>query len=93
MSGFVSNTTYDSSNILRVSVIASFDIAKHIKPLYVRISSESFKIYSSYEKQSFQELLEFQCQIIDGDLLKPLTITYHKHENIWTIPRIYSKNN
>ena len=89
MPGFVSNTTYDSSNILIVSVIASFDTNKHIKPLYVRINSGSFKIYSSWLKQSYQGLLEFQCQIIDDDILKNLALTYHKQENILTIPKAF----
>ena len=88
MPGVVSNTTYDHTNINIVSVIASFDTDGHIKPLYVRISEDSLKIYSSWLKPSFRGLMEFQCKVIDNDCLKPLVLTYHMTENVWTIPKI-----
>ena len=89
MSGYVSNTSYDfSNNITIVSVIASFDTDGHVKPLYVRINEESLKIHSSWLKPSFKNLMEFQCKVIDNDCLKPLLLTYHKIENVWTIPKI-----
>ena len=82
MSRFAPNTIYN--NI--VSVIASFDSEGHVKPLYVRINEDSLKVYSSCPKPSFYDFLEFQCKVIDHDYLKPLLLTYHKKENIWTIP-------
>lgn len=78
------------STIESVSVIASFNTNGHIKPLYVRINSESFKVYSSYSKQSYLGLLEFQCQIIDDDILKNLVLTYNKRENIWTTSKTFT---
>lgn len=87
MSGIVSPTPYDCSNLAKVSVIASFDVQGHVKPLYVRINEESLKIHSSWEKPSFRGLMEFQCKVIDNDCLKPLTLTYHNADNIWTIPK------
>lgn len=84
----VSNTSYDHTNIDIVSVIASFDTDGHIKPLYVRINEDSLKVHSSWLRPSFQNLMEFQCKVIDNNCLKPLILTYHKVENVWTIPKI-----
>lgn len=89
MSGYASKTTFNYANCIDiVSVIASFDADGHVKPLYVRINEESLKVKSSWLKPSFQGLMEFQCKVIDGDCLKPLLLTYHKTENVWTIPKI-----
>lgn len=85
MSNHISNTAYNM-----VPVIASFDSEGHVRPLYVRINEVSLKIYSSYEKPSFHGFMEFQCKVIDNNCLKPLILTYHKRENIWSTPRQYT---
>ena len=76
------------SNIEFVPVIASLDSDGHIKPLYVRINTESLKIHSCWLKPSFQGFAEFQCKVIDNGYLKPLTLMYHKNEGVWSIPKI-----
>lgn len=81
----MSNHTLNTSYTI-VPVIAAFDSEGHVKPLYVRINEASFKVHSSCEKPSFQGFLEFQCKVIDHNYLKPLLLTYHKRENIWTTP-------
>lgn len=88
MSGKVSYTSYDCKNNTLVSVIASFDTEGYIRPLYVRIGNESLKIHSSWIKPSFSESMEYSCKVIDEGVLKPLILTYHKRENVWTIPRV-----
>lgn len=82
----VSNTSYDYMPHTIVSVIASFDTKGHVRPLYVRIGEESYKVHSSWLKPSFRGILEFRCQIVDGDSLKPLILEYHQSENVWIIP-------
>lgn len=80
------NTICENIHNNIVPVIASFDAEGHVKPLYVRINESSLKVYSSWLKPSFQGVLEFQCNVIDNNCLKPLLLTYHKRENVWTIP-------
>lgn len=87
MPGYVSNNSYDyiPSNI--VSVIASFDTDGHVRPLYVRINDDALKVHSSWLKPSFGGLMKFNCKVIDQGFLKPLLLTYHKTEGVWTIPK------
>lgn len=87
MAGYISNNSYDCIPSNLVSVIASFDTDGHIKPLYVRINEEALKVHSSWLKPSFAGLLEFNCRIVDQGYLKPLVLTYHKNEGVWTIPK------
>ena len=87
MSGIISQTPYDCSSLTKVSVIASFDALGHIKPLYVRINEESLKVHSVWEKPSIRGIMEFQCKVIDNNCLKPLSLTYHNADNIWTVPK------
>jgi len=81
----ISHTSYDYSNGIIVPVIASFDTEGHMRPLYVRIGGNSFKIHSSWLKSSLACSV-FQCQIIDNKTMKPLILTYHPLENVWTVP-------
>lgn len=76
----------DSSHLKIVSVIASFDTSGNITPLYVRIGEDSLKIYNSVcSSASTYRLLSFDCEVMDGDLVKPLRLTYHSEEQVWTI--------
>lgn len=88
MSGVISTTSYDCNTLEIVSVIASFDTDGHVKPLYVRINQESLKVHSSWMKPSFRGFLEFQCKVIDNGCLKPLTLSYHKNDNVWVTPKL-----
>ena len=87
MSATVFRTSYDFYNVTLVPVIASFDSEGHIMPLYVRINGESFKIRSAWLKPSFHSTSIFQCQIEDNGTIKPLILTYHHRENVWTISK------
>lgn len=81
----MNHSHYSHLNI--ISVIASFDSEGHVKPLYVRIADESFKVHSSYVKSYCSGILELNCQIIDQEYLKPLTLTYFPHDRIWAMPK------
>lgn len=83
----ISYSSYDSSSMDIVSVIASFDCSGNVKPIYVRINGENFKIVSAIYKPS-TTLQEYKCQIIDNDILKPVTLTYHPRNYIWTLPKL-----
>lgn len=82
----ITNTTFDHMTHTIVSVIASFDTEGHVRPLYVRIGEEPYKVHSSWLKPSFRGILEFRCKIIDGNRLKPLILEYHQSENVWIVP-------
>lgn len=71
-----------------VPVIASFDTNGNIKPIYVRINNESLKIISAinYSESTFN-VVEYSCKVIDGDYIKPLSLTYHAQDRIWTISK------
>lgn len=88
MPAIVSYGLKDSPHLQMVSVIASFDTDGNIKPLYVRIGEESLKVYSAGVKHTTQEIRTFRCQVIDGDALKPLELSYHSRESLWMIPKL-----
>lgn len=85
MATIVSYTSYDFKPNTIVPVIASFDTEGHVKPLYVRIGELSLKVHSSWLKPSFSDVLEFNCQLIDGDYLKPLILRYFQKETVWVV--------
>lgn len=78
-------TDYSYKNPKKVSVIASFDAEGKIRPLYVRIGSESYKIATFWEKSRFINVTEFHCQIVDGDTLKPVVLTFYREDGFWGI--------
>lgn len=82
-----SYTSYDFMPMDIVPVIASFDTSGHIKPLYVRIGEESYKICSYWIQRKFANILEFNCQIIVGKYKKPLLLAYYQAEGVWGIPK------
>lgn len=68
-----------------VSVIASFDVHRHIRPLYVRIGEKALKIKTSWEKSSFSGAAEFCCEVIADDRIYPVTLRFYYKECLWTI--------
>lgn len=86
MAGIVSTGLKDCSHLKVVSVISSFDCDGNIKPLYVRIDDTSLKIHTSYLSESYYRIYTFQCEVMDNDIVKPLKLTYHTNECLWTIP-------
>ncbi len=82
----VSHTTYDTYHTKIVTVIASFNSKGHVLPLYVGIDGERYKVASAWMEPSYHGHLKFNCQIIDNNRLKPIVLSYHKTEDVWTIP-------
>lgn len=70
-----------------VSVIATFDSEGHVKPLYVRMGDVSLKVANSWISSSRFDVIEYQCQVEDGEYLKPLTLTYYTRETVWRTPK------
>lgn len=83
----VSYTSFDYAPVDIVPVIASFDSEGHIKPLYVRINNEILKIDSCWVSSTFHNTTEFKCKVIDNNRIKPLKLTFHATESMWTIPQ------
>lgn len=87
MAAFVSYTSFDSARTVIVPVIASFDTNGHITPLYVRIGHTPYKVESFYVSTHYTNLTEFCCKVIDGELIRPLQLSYYSVEGMWTINR------
>ena len=86
MTQILSQNSHDLLPMQIVPVIASFNDDGQIKPLYVGINGERYKVASYWVRRSFSNQIEFHCKLIDQDLLKPVIITYYLNECIWTIP-------
>lgn len=84
MSEIISSNNFDCTGDIIVPVIASFDSHGKIKPLYVRINCDSYKINTSHVTCNFVNTVDFNCQVIDGNCLKPLLLTFHRREGMWT---------
>lgn len=85
----VSYTSFDYDHHKIVTAIATFDTKGHVMPLYIGIDGVSYKIHSAWMKPAFKNHLTFHCEIIDGDCIKPVELSYHKTEDVWTIPMYY----
>jgi len=85
MAGMISQNAFDIPGTIVVPVIASFNSHGRIVPLYVRIYGASYKISSSHMLSNFLHTMEFTCHLIDGESIKPLLLTFHKQEGMWTI--------
>ena len=87
MNQILSHNSHDYLPIQIVPVIASFNDEGQIRPLYVGINGERYKVESYWVRRSFSNQIEFQCKLIDQDMLKPVVLTYYQNECIWTIPK------
>ena len=86
--GKPSFTSYDYQAVTCIPVIASFDSEGHIAPLYIRINGISMKVDSYWIRStSFQNILDFNCKVIDGEYIRPITIYYHQRECVWTVKK------
>lgn len=86
MSQILSQNSHDYLQMQTVPVIASFNDEGQIKPLYVGINGERYKVQSYWVRRSFSNQIEFQCKLVDQNIVKPVIITYYLNECIWTIP-------
>jgi len=86
MSQILSYNSHDYLAMQIIPVIASFNDNGQIKPLYVGINGERYKVDSYWVRRSFSNQIEFSCKLIVQKQLKPVVITYYLNECIWTIP-------
>ena len=68
-----------------VSVIASFDCNRNIKPLYLRVGGESLKIANAVLFDKTSHNYSFRCEVMDGEYVKIVTLTYFANEALWAI--------
>lgn len=68
-----------------VSVIASFNSSGKIKPVYVQIKEESYRIHNCHYSHPLPNISEFQCKFIDRNCLKPLKLFYYHTECVWAV--------
>lgn len=79
-------TRHDIKPGMTVPVIASFDSEGRVRPLYVRIGELSLKVASFWLKPTFLYMMEFHCMVIDGDIKRPLILSFHQKTSTWIIP-------
>ena len=79
--------SYGGDPIELVSVIASYDTLGRIKPLYVRIKDERYKVINYWIKSSFCNNINFNVTLSKDDITYKLILTYHLRETAWTIPK------
>jgi len=87
MPAIVSHGLQGCTHLKVVSVISSFDCEGNIMPLYVRVDGESLKIYNAHRIASTIRIINFNCEVMDGDRVKPLKLSYHIEDLMWTTPR------
>ena len=80
-----SKTPPENNSLKAVSVIASFDTSGQIKPLYIRIGKESLKVYRSFlmAHNIFGNI--FRCEVMDGDQVKEVKLSYHADKFLWIL--------
>ena len=83
---YVSHGLNDCPHIQVVPVISSFDCNGHVLPLYVRINGVSLKVHKAVlTSESTFCILNYRCEVIDNNQLKPLKLTYHAKEFKWSM--------
>ncbi len=75
---------YNCGNVQVVPVIASYNMAGAMRPLYVGINGHSYKILTS-TCQNYSLSAIFHCTVNNYGVQRRITLTFHKHENCWTM--------
>lgn len=77
-----------NSNLVCVPVIASFNAAGKIRPLYFAIEDIRLKIDNiRFVDERMRETPVFECEVTFSDRVQQVTLIYHKRENIWTMKK------
>ena len=87
-SQILSVNSHDYLPVTIIPVIASFNDDGQIKPLYIGIEGNRYKVDSYWIRRSFTNQIEFSCKILIDDRLCPIILTYYMNECIWTIPNL-----
>lgn len=78
------STPSENNNMEIVPVIASFNTAGTIKPLYVRIHNHSLPITACW----FQEeslIIKYHCTVQLGGYTRNIILIYHPSHSYWTV--------
>ncbi len=89
MSAIISYGSFNPTSMTIVPVIASFSDEGKIRPLYLGVGRESYKILSSYELDNdpFCPVRIYRCEFDDHGRRRQIEITYHSRESFWSIPK------
>lgn len=79
--------SYAGDPIELVPVIASYDTEGHIKPLYVRINDDRYKVENYWIKYSCGNNIDYNCTLSRDGRIYKLILTYHIRETAWSIPK------
>ena len=79
--------SYGGDPIELVPVIASYDTEGHVKPLYVRIRNDKYKVEKYWVKSAFGNNLDFNVTLSKDNMTYKLILTYHIRETAWSIPK------
>lgn len=80
--------SFDNSSMTVVPVIASFDTAGKIKPLYVRIQGKPLKVISSWCQDEFL-IVKHHCTVQLDEYAKDIILIYHPSHSFWTVDSNY----
>ena len=84
---YVSQGLKECHHLQVIPVISSFDCDGNIFPLYVRIDGQSLKVYNAKRIGSTIRIVNFSCEVMDYDRVKPLKLSYHIGDMVWSTPR------
>lgn len=76
----------DSPFMKPIQAIVSFSVDGKIKPLYLCIDGVTLKVNTATRCDNYGQV-EFACEVIDGEYMKTIKVSYHKRENIWAVKR------
>ena len=84
--------SYGCDPIELVPVIAAYDTEGRVKPLYVRIKDEKYKVENYWVKSTnFANNIDFNVTLSKDNMTYKLILRYHLRETAWSIPK-YSVN-
>ena len=84
--------SYGGDPIELVPVIASYDTKGHIKPLYVRIKNEKYRVENYWIKSvNFSNNIDYNVTLSKDNRTYKLILTYHIRETAWSIPKYLVK--
>lgn len=84
--------SYGGDPIELVPVIAAYDTEGRIKPLYVRIKEEKYKVENYWVKSTnFSNNIDFNVTLSKDGMTYKLILTYHLRETAWSIPKYLVK--
>ena len=82
----ISHNSYDYLPNQVLPVIASFDTDGNMKPLYFRLYGQSHHVISYMVRARYANTIDFNCKFCLDDKEHFILLTYHRLENVWTIP-------